>query len=194
MSRRFLVAGFVLLLSFASYFSAFSQKVGVKTNLIYDVTSTINLGVVVSLSDRWTLDISGNYNPWKFSNDRKIKHFLIQPEARFWTCESFNGHFFGLHAHYGMYNASGMLPFWINAKFMQGKRFEGWVAGAGLSYGYQWILSPHWGIEATIGAGYSYLNYDTYRCTNCGKLLASDVSRNYFGITKMGLSIIYLIK
>ena len=42
---------------------AFAQKWGVKTNLLYDVTSTFNLGVEFGLAPRWTFALSGNYNP-----------------------------------------------------------------------------------------------------------------------------------
>lgn len=71
-----------------------SQTVAVKTNLLYDATTTINLEGEVKLAARWTLGLSGNYNPWTFSEDKKMKHWLIQPEARYWLCESFAGHFF----------------------------------------------------------------------------------------------------
>ena len=35
-------------------------------------------GVEFGLRHRWTLDISGNYNPWTFSGNRKMKHWLVQ--------------------------------------------------------------------------------------------------------------------
>lgn len=37
-----------------------AQKVVVKTNLLYDVTTTMNLGVELGLSPKWTLDLSAN--------------------------------------------------------------------------------------------------------------------------------------
>ena len=35
-------------------------------------------------------------------------------------------------------------------------RYQGNTYGAGLSYGYQWILTPRWSIEGSIGVGYKY--------------------------------------
>ena len=167
--------------------------VGVKTNLLYDATTTFNLGIEVALSRKWTLDIPVNYNPWTFSHGKKIKHVLVQPEGRYWLCERFNGHFFGVHAHYALYNAGGIdLPFNMFPGFKE-SRYEGYLVGAGLSYGYQWMLGHHWNLEATIGVGYAYLNYDKYRCGNCGDFIRKG-NDNYFGPTKIGLSIIYLIK
>ena len=109
-----------------------AQEMALKSNLLYDVTSTINLGYEVALGHKTTLDIWVNYNPWKLGNkwvglyeseldipspsaskrDSKLKHFLIQPEIRWWTCEKFNGHFFGVHLHGGAFNVGALkLPF-----------------------------------------------------------------------------------
>ena len=38
-----------------------AQKVVVKTNLLYDATATINLGVEKGLSSKWTIDLSANF-------------------------------------------------------------------------------------------------------------------------------------
>lgn len=65
---------------------ALAQEAAVKTNLLYDATTTMNLGVEFGLSPKWTLDVSGNYNPWTFSKNKKWKHWLVQPEARYWFC------------------------------------------------------------------------------------------------------------
>lgn len=80
------------------------QKVAVKSNLLYDATATINLGIEFCLAPKWTFDVSGNYNGWTFSGDRKWKHCLVQPEARYWFCDRFSGHFLGGHILGGKYN------------------------------------------------------------------------------------------
>lgn len=43
---------------------AYGQKFALKSNLLYDATATINLGMEVGLAPKWSLDISGNYNGW----------------------------------------------------------------------------------------------------------------------------------
>lgn len=178
----------------------FGQKAGIKTNLLYDATSTINLGAEIALGRRVTLDVSGNLNLWKFRDNRKMKHILVQPEIRWWTCERFNGHFFGLHFHWAHYNWGGMLPWGFRTGKMFGSvesrpmldhRYQGWLAGGGLTYGYQWLLGRHWNLEASIGVGYAYLDYDKYLCHKCGRRISAD-SRHYFGPTKAAISLIYL--
>lgn len=166
----------------------------VKSNLLYNSTATINLGMEVGLGKRTTLDVSGNYNNWTFSGNRKFKHWFYQPEFRLWNCERFNGGFWGLHAHYGQYNVGGMMPWGIgkNSRFAD-HRYEGWFAGGGVSYGYHWMLGGRWGLEASLGLGYAYLEYDKFGCERCSEKLASQ-TKHYFGPTKIGLTLIWAIK
>lgn len=164
----------------------------VKTNLLSDLTTTINLGVEASLAPRWSLDISGNYNAWDFNDYRKQKQWMVQPEARFWFCESFNGHFLALHAIGGEFNmADPFFPFSLN-KELKDYRYEGWMYGAGIGYGYHWILSPRWSIEAEIGVGYVGTTHEQYECIRCGALLAEGCS-NRFSITKLAVSLVFMI-
>lgn len=163
-----------------------------KTNLLYDLTTTINLGVEFRTGEKTSLDIPFNYNPWTFSENRKLKNFLVQPELRWWPKGTFNRHFWGVHAHYAFYNM-GNLPNGPFSKYMEEHRFQGSAVGVGVSYGYRWnFRNPRWAVEATVGVGYAYLNYDQFDCMTCGEKLISE-SKNYFGPTKVGISLIYNI-
>lgn len=169
-----------------------AQDLAVKSNLLYDATATINLGVEAGLAEKWTIDISGNLNAWDFSGNRKWKHWLIQPEARYWLCDKFNGHFFGLHVHGGAFNTANVkTPFGLFGD-CSSERHEGWYYGAGISYGYQWMLGKRWNFELSIGAGYVRSDYDVYENPVCGDYLGKEHG-NYFGITKASASIIFLI-
>lgn len=163
-------------------FAGFAQKVAVKTNLAYWATTTTNLGMEIAITPQMTLDLTGTYNPFTFSDNKKIMNWTIQPEWRFWTCQRFMGHFFGIHAHYGKYNGG-----------IEKYRYDGWLAGAGVSYGYQWIIGKRWNLEAEVGVGYAYMNYDKYLRTACGKFIQS-TTRNYYGPTKLSISFLYFLK
>lgn len=172
------------------------QNVAVKTNLLYDIAAyTANAGVEVGLAPRWTLDLSANYNSWTLSHDRKWKHWLLQPEARYWFCDRFAGHFIGIHALGGQYNAGGLKN---NISFLgtdfsklSDYRYQGWFIGSGIAYGYAWILGRHWNLEAEIGIGYVYTRYDSYPCASCGKKIAEDKAHHYFGPTKAAINLVY---
>ena len=85
-----------------------AQDISLKTNLLYDISTTFNLGAEFRLAPKWTLDVSANYNPFTFSDSKKWKHWMAQPEARYWLCEAFNGHFFGLHLLGGQFNVGNV--------------------------------------------------------------------------------------
>ena len=252
-----------------------AQEMALKSNLLYDATTTINLGYEVALNHKTTLDIWVNYNPWSLGKkwvglyenklspsspsaserDAKLKHLAIQPELRFWTCEKFNGHFFGVHLHGGTFNVGALkLPFnWgrykdstgvflgnfpekmrpvnhdnvtvqgvaynpaktpypglVNTPGLEPKphdelwgnadrdgiyvnSFEGWLIGAGFSYGYHLIMSPRFSMEFTLGVGYAFLKYDKTRCTDCRRKLGEETA-HYFGPTRAGVSLVYMIK
>lgn len=173
--------------------AASGQHFNLKTNVLYDATATFNLGAEIGLGTQTSLDVSGNYNPWSFTDkDRQWKHWMVQPEFRYWLCERFNGHFFGVHALAGEYNVNRVkLPFDILPSLNK-YNYQGNFFGGGISYGYEWILSKHWGLEATIGVGYLRVKYDQYQNPDCGTKLESG-HKNYFGPTKAGITFTYFI-
>lgn len=172
-----------------------AQDLAIKSNLLYgSVVQTPNISVEWRISPKLTLDLWGAFNPFPLSknghgeSNRKMKHWLVQPELRYWLCESFNGHFLGVHPFYGQYNIGGVRYLGLSDYRRQGN-----VMGVGLSYGYQWILSPRWGLEGSLGIGYARMHYNVYPCTECGKRIRTE-NRNYFGSTRAVISIIYIIK
>ena len=88
-----------------------AQVVGIKTNLVQWATVSPNLGVEIGLGKQTTLDISAGFNPFKFSHDRQWRHWMVQPEFRWWTCERFNGHFLGVHMIGGGFNVGNVSFF-----------------------------------------------------------------------------------
>lgn len=169
-----------------------AQKLAVKTNILSDLTTTISLGAEARLAPQWTIDITGSYNAWDFQEYRKQKHWMVQPEARWWFCESFNGHFLAGHVLGGEFNmADPLFPFSLYSP-LRDYRFQGWMWGAGVGYGYQWVLSPRWSIEAELGIGYVGTKYEQYECVRCGTLLGEGVSHR-FAVTKLAVSIVFMI-
>jgi hypothetical protein len=169
--------------------------VAVKTNLLHGaVTLTPNLAAEVALGRHLTLDLSVAYNPWNLKgseeDNTKLVHLLVQPELRYWPCKRFNGHFFGLHLLAANYNIGGHA---IPLLFEKAYRYEGTAAGAGISYGYHLPLTPAWGLEFTLGAGYVYLSHEKHDCPKCGESLGT-FTKDYFGPTKAGLSLVYVLK
>lgn len=192
-SRLIAITLFVLS---ALAFSAKAQDVALKSNLFYDATTTANLGLEFGLSPKWTFDFSGNLNAWRFSGGKQWRHWLVQPEARYWLCNTFAGHFFATHLLGGQYNFGRLnMDFkFLGSDFskLNDMRYQGWFVGAGVGYGYAWILNCHWNLEAEIGIGWAYTRYDTYRCAGCGKKVEQGKHHNYFGPTKAAINLVYV--
>lgn len=176
--------------------TVFAQKAAIKTNLLYDAALSPDLGIEVGLAPRWTLDISGNFNGWTLPVQRRWKHWVVQPEARYWFCDRFSGHFLGLHVHGGQYNMGGINVHYnflgTDARKLAASRYQGWFAGAGVAYGYAWILNRHWNFELELGIGYSYTRSDIFPCAECGTKIREAYPHHYFGLTKTAVNFVYL--
>jgi hypothetical protein len=172
-----------------------AQRIALKTNLLYGAaTLTPNIGGEIALGDKTTLDIAAGYNPWNHhstaDDSKKLVHWLGMAEYRYWLCQKFSGHFFGVHALGSQYNIAGHRIPLLFGKNSDAYRFEGWAIGAGVSYGYQFILDRHWNLEMNIGVGYIRMKYDKYKCMKCGNSIANE-TKNYFGPNKAGVSLVY---
>lgn len=181
----------VALFLFAGF--AQGQVIGVKTNALIDGLKIINLGTEIGLGKKTTLDLTADYNPWKENQYKMYKILGFQPEIRHWFCDRFNGSFVGLHLHGGWYQfADVKLPFGMY-KTLRDYRYKGNFYGAGVSYGYQWILGKHFNLEGNIGVGFARIHYEKYPCIECGTKL-DEGNTNYFGLTKAAISLIYFIR
>ena len=139
--------------------------VALKTNALYWATTTPNLGLEVRLAPKWTLEAEVGLNPFA-------------PKKEDGSFDKSIKHF-RLHPE---------VRYWLGT---ENERHQGWGTGVGLSYGYSWVLGKHWNIEATIGAGYLYLESDIYPCTHCGTK-REKVKKHYVGPTQAALSAVYV--
>ena len=142
-----------------------AQTVGIKTNLLSDVGLSPNIGLEFGLAPKWTLDLTGEVNFWDVDSKR-WRHWYVQPEARYWFCEKFAGHFLGINAVGGRYDIGNLGNLAINDKVLgtdfstlKDGRARGWGFGAGIAYGYAWPVAKHWNIEAEIGVGLVWSKY-----------------------------------
>lgn len=183
----------ILLLALVSM-AASAQHTAVKTNVMYWATATPNIALETRMARKWTAELSVGYNPFTFSDNKKLKHIAIQPEARYWLCSPYEGHFFGMHLIYSHYNAGGIdVPFGLFSNLKR-YRFQGDLGAAGIGYGYSWMLpGNHWSIEAEIGLGVGITKYGKYECATCGSKVA-DEKKTFFMPTKAALSVVYNIR
>ena len=184
----------VILLSLIGLVEARGQDVAIKTDLLKDIVLTPTVSAEFGIAPKWTIEGTAELNAWAV-NDHYWKHWMLMPEARYWFCQRFAGHFIGAHILGGQYNVGNLDN---NIKFLgtdfsnlSDKRYQGWMVGAGVAYGYSWILNKRWNLEAEIGFGWIHTWYDSYPCANCGRKLASGKHHNYVGPTKAAINLVY---
>lgn len=175
--------------------TASGQDFALKTNIIYDATATINLGAEIGLAPKWSLDLSGNLNAWSKNSHTKWKHWMVQPEARYWFCDRFSRHFIGAHLIGGAFNFGNInndLSF-LGTDFsvLSDHRYQGYAYGCGIAYGFAFMLSKHLNLELEAGFGYMCLDYERFECDGCGRKVADDI-HHYVGPTKAAINLVYV--
>lgn len=155
----------------------------VKTNVAYLAATVANLGVKYSFGRHYSIDVPVIYSPYTVSRSYRLRFFAVQPEFRYWLKNPTMGHFFGAHLNIGAFNIS------VDKK----ERYQSpdGFYGVGLSYGYALPFARHWGAEFTLGAGYVHAKYDTYYNIPNGVRFEKGRSYNYWGLTKVGINLVY---
>ena len=162
--------------------SSSGRYLAVKTNLAAWAGTIMNLAADVQVSEHFSVELPVLWCPWYVSDKHAVKTFTIQPEARYWLSKPGAGHFFGVHAHVGWYSVK-----WNRDRYQDTDRP---LLGAGISYGYLLPFNEHWAGEFTLGAGYANMRYGTYYNMDNGARIDTR-TKNYWGITRIGLSVVY---
>jgi hypothetical protein len=170
-------------------------RFAIKTNLLYGAaTLTPNIAVEFALAPRSTVELSYSNNPWNYKaempSNKKMLHGIVSAEYRYWLCERFEGHFFGVNALYSEYNVSGRD---IPTLFEKEYRYHGNAYGGGIDYGYALPIGKRWNVEFTAGVGVLMMEYDKYSCLTCDTN-AVPSQKTWFGPTNLGINLVFLIK
>lgn len=131
-----------------------SNRVALKTNLLYDAILMPSIEFEYKFNDRWSLAVEGNIAWW--SKDSKHKYYQIMtlvPEVKFHFNpeKHWGGHYLGLFVGGGKYDLEN-----------GGKGRKGEGAMLGVSYNYNWSITDNFGIEAGLGVGGMFTRYKEY--------------------------------
>ena len=186
--RKLILLTFLLI---GSGFRAYAQHIAISNNLLFDVAGAISAGIEIPHTKNTSFEFYGSVRPWKRGETEVHKHWTVQAQYRIWPCQLMNGFFWGPYAHGGQFNIGNKDLFFGVLNGLKPNRYEGWFAGGGIGVGYEYALAKHWNIGAEVGVGYTYIKYKKYACEVCG-VLKDDDKYNYFGVSRLGLSIMYL--
>lgn len=129
---------------------AAAQIFAVRANALAACSGTLNVGAETALTDNWSLELSGYWNPVKTAS-LSMNFHAVQLGPPLLVLRSFVGHFIGQHFTYVGYDLGSRT-----------KRYKGHAYGFGVSYGYAWMLSKRWNIALEAGVGL-YRTKDTWR-------------------------------
>ena len=166
--------------------------IAVKTNLLYDLLITPNIGYEIPIGQKFSF-FSDYTFPWwvNRSNDRAWQMLKWDIGGRWYfskhdkedLLDVLRGHHLGLDLTAGYYDLEPKHKGW-----------QGEFQGAGIEYGYTWRLSERWRLDASIGAGLFATKFRYYKgdssdvhliYQNHGKLF-------YFGPIELGVTLKYL--
>lgn len=132
--------------------------VALKSNLLLDAASLVNLSLEFPLGNRFSLAAEGYFPWWKLKqHDITIQLMAATLETRCWMGNRkkwgrLTGFFTGLYAGAGYYD------FQLGGDGAQGEMF---IMG-GLSVGFAHRISRHFHLEYTLGVGYLQTDYREY--------------------------------
>jgi len=157
-----------------------AQFYSLSTNIPVLGTTTLNAELSMTLDRKYSLHLPVYYNPFVFSDNKKIQNFTLLPGVRRWALESYIGGFFAANAIGSKYHFT-----WKDS------RYEGTAFGAGISAGYALMLSPRWNLEVEAGIGLVWADFSKYPCDKCARKTEDD-SGWYAVPNKVGVSLVYL--
>lgn len=162
-----------------------AQEAAIKWNPLWLGLGSVNLGIEFSVAPKWTLAFEGNavvFNPWKDSkNSIYANGWTGTFEARYYLCEAFNGHHFGIYGTVGRFGEASSNFDIFNKISLGGYGQSGATnikAGMlGLSYGYYLKLNHGWGLDFYVGGGILYAMYDKPDMKNIKSKVKPSLSR-----------------
>ena len=161
----------------------------VKTNLLYDLALTPNVGVEVALGKGWTLGAGWNYAWWRHEPSYLYwriyggeltarKYFGKQSEEK-----SFAGHHGGIYGQAYTYDIS------------TGKKgqISNFTYGGGIEYGYTLHISENLAFDFSLGLGFLTGEYKVYIPDDGCYVWRETRQRYYIGPTKAEVSLVWML-
>ena len=208
--RSTLTVVILTLMTFVGVEKAGAQKLALRNNLLYDATLTPNIGAELRIDSAWTAGVNIGLNAWDIdkSKNKKWRHLLIAPNVRryfghksdkpadrsLWgisvdSCRKVS--YLELDAIYSHFNVGNTkIPFGLY-KSIQDRRLQGDLFALGGKYGYSWILSRDWRLEAEAGIAIGYAWFKEYDCDHCGTFYGK--GDRIFLLPQLGINVVYII-
>ena len=151
MKKQILLLLTIILVTSADKASA--QMYGVSTNILGWATGTINGAIEFKTSDKWSIEVPIYFNPIVTDNVSML-HITTQPTLKYWYQSVFVGHYLSIS------NTTSYFKFGRKESMN-----KGFIVGAGVGYGYSFIINKYISLNIEAGVGAYYTRYDAYKKT-----------------------------
>ena len=166
------------------------NRIDLRTNLLYDAFLLPTIGVEWRVSPDWGIKLDGSLAWWDGKSDKVQKVWLLNPELRRYLLRD-RRFYMGASGSYGEYN---FYKYLVGSLFSKNTGYQGTVWSAGLTVGYQLCLSHRFSVDFNLGLGYARSEYDSYGMTDGVRVYkAKNQSKNFFGPTQAGISLVWTI-
>lgn len=162
-----------------------------KTNLLFDAASALNIELEVPINPNWSINLEWNFPWWlkKKTNAFCIEALVGNGEVRYWFQDRnsramLEGWFAGVYGGGGYYDIQ-----W------KGEGNQGELHSVGFTGGYSFHVHRIFNIELSLGLGYMGTDYRHYALKENNTILAYQYTgqRIYFGPTRAKVSFVWLI-
>ena len=164
----------------------------VKTNLLADLVTAVNLGVEVPLGENFSVNAHFTFPWWTagpYGNKYALQLLDAEGELRWWFAkgeERFEGHYVALQGSGGKFDLQWGRDIGC---------YQCYNWGVGLSYGYAMSLGKHLNMEFALTLGYLAIDYQHYVPSPDWSVLLRDNAKagvlHYFGPTGLKVSLVY---
>ena len=185
--------------------------------MLYDATLSPNLGVELKVDSLWSVGMNVGLNAWDIDKEKnkKWRHVLVSPNVRKYfrlkrdtlciygtradgtygvlrdSMVTRRANYFETNLIYSHYNVGNTrIPFGLYSA-IKDRRLQGDLLALGAKYGYSWMLSRYWRIEAEAGIAVGYAWFKEYECDHCGTYFGKD--DRIFLLPQLGINVVYII-
>ncbi len=154
-----------------------------RANLLRWATLTPDLGVEWRVNERWSLQLNGTWTSWSWNGkQRRYALWEISPEVRYHLGA-------GERSYIGVMGHTGHFNYKLSETGKQGN-----LVGGGMTGGYILPLGSGFSLDFTIGVGCSYVDFDKYRVSDGVRVRAGKGNKYYFGVNRLGVTLVYNLK
>lgn len=160
-----------------------NSHISLRANLLRWATLTPDLGLEWQFARRWSIAVDGSWTSWSWDNkNRRYALWEVAPEVRYYFSES-NKFYLGAQYKIGEFNYK------LSSTDKQGD-----LQGGGITFGYKLPIGKSLALDFNVGAGCLHTDYETYQVIENMRVKDGDHTKNVWGVTDLGVTLVWKLK